>query len=68
MSYDLSIDDAFGLSIIAKFPQENKDLIPSLVSPHARQIAENIVDPSSHSDNPDICHAAACMRKWASHK
>ena len=63
--HTISVDDAFGLALIAKCPDENRDLIQHLVSPHAKRVAENIVDPTQHRTMPDVCEAAAALQRWA---
>ena len=56
-------EDAYGLALIAKSPEDNKDLLDSL-SPEARPIGDSLVDPAGIVD-PEISEAAAALRRWA---
>ena len=62
----LSPDDAFGLALIAKDPESNKDLVSSL-SNDAQPIGHELVEPAADVD-PQIAQAAETLRRWAARK
>ena len=62
--HTISIDDAFGLALIAKAPLENKDLIESLSTPHARKVGAELVQEGS-SEDADARRAAISLKNWA---
>ena len=59
----ISSNDAFGLALIAKDPESNKDLVGSL-SHEAQPIGKELVEPMEGVD-PEIAEAAAALRRWA---
>lgn len=59
----ISPDDAFGLGLIAKDPESNKDLVGSL-SDEVRPIGAALVEPCSEM-TPEVKKAADALRKWA---
>jgi hypothetical protein len=56
-------EDAYTLALIAKKPEENRDLLDAL-SPEARPIGDNLVEPAGHVV-PEISEAAEALRRWA---
>lgn len=59
----ISPDDAFGLGLIAKDPDANRDLVKSL-SNDVQPIGAALVEPSSKM-TPEVEQAVDALRKWA---